>query len=211
MTKEYIWYQPDGDIGGRGDLKALRQAAAERIDPGRKYILSVDGEPIGNPVARATVLDHLERRAAHSDVGHTFRVKPEGKPACFKFRVVEPLHVPVEPVNGNVKANAFWQALNDSLGSTISHEAGSYVCKPDSQHRYGNALDVFFKSFAEQERAAAWAVAHADELDIEHVISGDRIWTRGVGWHAYTGEYHAHLHVDFMPNFNQSLPCGIRN
>lgn len=215
MSIGFVWYRPNGKDVDSGSVNAVMEAAKRRVDTGQKYTLTVDGEAIGSEsVSRDRVLDHLRRRLqADGEAGHTYRVNPEGDaPVSFKVRTVdsEPPHVPVTAVNGNAKANAFWQALNDEFAPLIDHQAGSYVCKPDSQHRFGNALDVFFKSFADQEKAAAWSVANADRLSIEHVISGDRIWTRGVGWHPYTGEYHAHLHVDYSPNFDQSLPCGLR-
>lgn len=211
MLKEYIWYQPDGDVGGIGDLDALMKVARERVAAGRPYNLTVDGQAVfKKSKRRRDTLNQLEQMVSHAEVGHTFRVKPDLKPVVFKVRVVEPVLPPVAPINGNDKSNAFWQALNAEFSDTIDHFAGCYVCKPDSQHRFGNAVDTFFKTFAEQEKAAAWAVANADRLHIEHVISGDRIWTRGVGWHAYTGEYHAHLHVDFAPNFPTYWSCGVR-
>lgn len=214
MSIAYVWYRPDGRDIESGSVNAVMDAAKNRIDTGEKYTLTIDGDAVGSEaVSRDRVLDHLRRRLrADKEAGHTYRVNPVDGDVVFKVRTVkaEEPHVPVQKVGGNDKAEAFWQALNDARGEDISHEAGSYVCKPSSQHRFGNALDVFFKSFALQEAAARWAVSQADRLHIEHVISGDRIWSRGVGWHAYTGEYHSHLHVDFTPNFDTSGACGIK-
>ena len=101
-------------------------------------------------------------------------------------------------------------------GSRLSYSeyylryAGAYVCKPKSQHRFGNAIDAFFDSLDHQDRVCSRAVELADELELQHVISRQRIWTKGVGWHPYDGDFHWHGHFDFAPNFATSLPCGVR-
>ena len=147
-------------------------------------------------------------------VGPKLVIQRESDLECISVRKVTP-PLSIIDTNGNLKADTWWSAVNAEFAEYHPRFAGAYVCKSiagsggtPSQHSYGNAVDIFFDTFQDQERVAAWAVAHADEFSLEHVISGDRIWTRGVGWHAYTGDYHAHLHVDFNPQF--SGRCGVK-
>ena len=89
---------------------------------------------------------------------------------------------------------------------------GTQVCKVIlgtnewSQHSYGNAIDMAFRiappagvDLPRQDKLADYLVLHAEELEIEHVISRDMAWTRGSGWNHYSGEYHYHVHVDCNP------------
>ncbi len=88
-----------------------------------------------------------------------------------------------------------------------------------SAHYDGRAVDVFVRPVSESNRQRGWAiaaylVAQADRLGIEHVIFDGRIWTSGRrserGWRDYqppsgaTGdpavlEHRDHVHVDVAP------------
>ena len=55
-----------------------------------------------------------------------------------------------------------------------------------SAHYDGRAIDVFVRPINSGNKRTGWAiaqylVAHAERLDIEHVIFDDRIWTGGAG------------------------------
>jgi hypothetical protein len=100
-------------------------------------------------------------------------------------------------------AYAFDEAV-DCLGSKVCKRISGSTSW--SQHAYGNAIDLGFRvppptgfDMARQDRLAAYLVANADELALEHVIHRDHAWTRGAGWGSYGGEYHTHVHVDATP------------
>lgn len=84
----------------------------------------------------------------------------------------------------------------------------------DSTHYDGRAIDVFFRPVNEENRRkgwilAHWLVAHAEDLDIQHVIFDDRFWSvhssRGQ-WQDYDApeprndilRHIDHVHVDVL-------------
>lgn len=90
---------------------------------------------------------------------------------------------------------------------------------PGSAHYDGRAIDIFVRPVNAANKQRGWAiaaylVAQADRLHIQHVIFDDRIWTSGSrsadGWRDYqvpsgsTGsrvilEHRDHVHVDVAP------------
>ena len=209
--RQFIYFKKDGTASKPVGLSTLMTAAGVRVITGTgPFVLTQDGEPVSGEVTRGKVLDSLRRRLSLGDIGPAYRIRNGKGNIVFRCREIGG-SVDVIDTSGNDKADMFWSAVVLRFKDFHPRFAGAYVCKPSSQHRFGNAVDIFFDSLAHQDDVATWAVAHADELHAEHVISRDRIWTRGVGWHSYSGDYHAHLHVDFDPNFSSSLPCGVRN
>jgi hypothetical protein len=90
-----------------------------------------------------------------------------------------------------------------------------------SAHYDGRAVDVFFRPVNEANKRRGWAVAqylvaHADRLDVDHVIFDGRIWSSGLrseqGWREYDApgdgsdspetrailEHRDHVHVDVL-------------
>ena len=84
----------------------------------------------------------------------------------------------------------------------------------DSTHYDGRAIDIFFRPVNEENRRkgwmlAHWLVAHAEDLDIQHVIFDDRFWSvhspRGQ-WQDYDApeprneilRHIDHVHVDVL-------------
>ena len=84
-----------------------------------------------------------------------------------------------------------------------------------SAHYDGRAIDVFVRPVNESNNRKGWAiaqylVAHAERLQVQHVIFDDRIWTEGTlsekGWRDYDPgdqpgnravlEHRDHVHVD---------------
>lgn len=52
----------------------------------------------------------------------------------------------------------------------------------ESTHYDGRAIDIFFRPVTEEHRRegwllAHWLVAHAEDLDIQHVIFDDVVWS----------------------------------
>jgi hypothetical protein len=107
-----------------------------------------------------------------------------------------------------------------SLGG-FSPEGVTSGHMPGSTHYDGRAVDVFVRPISEANRRTGWAlahflVAHAAELDVQHVIFDGRIWSSGrsseEGWRDYSPrdaatvdaatrailEHRDHVHVDVV-------------
>jgi hypothetical protein len=214
MSREFIYEKVDGSISRPVTLETVMRVAGKRITSGDgPFTLTQDGDPVVSDVARMVALKKLRHRLTVGDIGPVYRVRNDRSRVVFKVRETKPA-IDIVDTNGNDKADLFWSTIKAEFGGYSPRFAGAYVCKQVSgsstlsQHSYGNAVDIFFNTLAHQEAVANWVVAHADELSIEHAISGDRIWTRGIGWHYYAGDKHYHLHVDFTPSY--SGPCGVR-
>jgi hypothetical protein len=213
VDRKFAYKRKDGTFSRSVSLQRLMSRAALQVQRGTgRFTLTQDGEPIRTNLTRAGALGALRRRLAQGDVGPTYRLRNGAGDVVFVAREVAALKI--IDTSGNKAADLYWSTIVAKFPQYNPRFAGAYVCKTVagtstmSQHSYGNAVDIFFDTFAHQEAVADWVVAHADKLNVAHAISGDRIWTRGAGWHAYTGEYHSHLHVDFEPQF--SGPCGVR-
>lgn len=211
--RQFVYLRRNGQPSGSQSIGHLLAFARARILVSLgPFILKQDEETIGTDLDRGRVIERLTHRLEVGDVGPTYRVRGR-RGVVFGAREVVP-PVRVIDTNGNHASDLYWSTIVATFPQYHPRFAGSYVCKDIagsstlSQHSYGNAVDVFFDTSAHQEAVANWVVAHADDVKAEHVISLRRIWTRGVGWHPYTGETHYHLHVDFFPNY--SGPCGVR-
>lgn len=164
-----------------------------------------NSEDYGFPVPLPEALQQVKQRAPHEKQG-----------ALRILRVDYQLD-PEAPPGIHTKAAArIWRATIlrfPDIGSL-----GVYVCKPDSQHRYGNADDwaapptanTSDKVIGYLDTVAHWQVNQAirGTLPITQLIWRFRIWTPEQGWHPYTGiPHYAHIH-DSGPLINTSLPCG---
>jgi hypothetical protein len=209
MSREYVYRQPDGDWTKMVDLATLLSAAGKRVEPGFKpYVVTLDGDPITPALDRSTALRRFRRGIAENEIGPVFRIR-DSRTVQFTARAVQAF-VDADTTNGNEKADRLWNWVTSVYSEYHPRYAGAYVCKPKSQHRFGNAIDVFFDTLDHQDRVCSRAVELADELELQHVISRQRIWTKGVGWHPYVGDFHWHGHFDFAPNFATSHACGVR-
>lgn len=213
--RQFVYYHKDGTPSGSVSFAVLREKANARVVQGDgPFTLTQDGDILGQPSeTRSTVLDHMFRRLKAGSTGPVYRVRGGADDVVFRCREVVAA-IDLIDTSGNDKADVYWSTIADQFSEYEPRFAGAYVCKnvsgttTKSQHSYGNAVDIFFDTLAHQEEVARWAVAHADELHLQTVISGDRIWTRGEGWRDYGGDFHSHLHVDFAPS--QSGPCGVK-
>jgi hypothetical protein len=183
--------------------------ATAKVAPGMgPYVLTQDGDPITGQLSRIEVLRRFRMAISNREIGSVFRIrKIIGADVVFTARAVQRIS-DADSTNGNEHADVFYNWIKANFSQYDPRFAGAYVCKPSSQHAYGNADDFFFDSLAHQDTVAAAAVAHADELHIDHVISRDRIWNPEEGWHNYTGDYHSHIHADFLPQYSGA--CGVR-
>ena len=209
MGREYVYRQPDGDWTKMVDLPTLLGAAGKRVEPGFKpYVVTLDGDPITPVLDRSTALRKFRRGIAENEIGPVFRIR-DSRDVQFTARAVQAF-VDADTTNSNEKADRLWKVGHLCLLGVPPPVRGAHVCKPKGQHRFGNAIDVFFDTLDHQDRVCSRAIELADKLELQHVISRQRIWTRGVGWHAYDGDFHGYGHFDFAPNFATSLPCGVR-
>lgn len=214
MSRQFVYEKKDGSASRALRLSGLMEVARTRVKVGEgPFKFTQDGEQIGKPADRQDTLDRLQRKLVNGDIGPTYRIRNAAGDIVLKCREIEEA-LKVIDTNGNAHADFFWTWVVSNFEKYRPRWAGSYVCKHISgssnlsQHSYGNATDVFFDSFAHQEQVATVAATANALIHAYHIISGDRIWTKGSGWSHYGGEWHSHLHVDFDPQF--SGPCGVR-
>lgn len=209
MAREFTYIKPDGtwvtkrSIGDTMD--AAKNQMPRRLKP---YTLVKDGRKIRRG-QRLWVLRGLRKALEDGKPGPTYRIWGDGRFLFACRETVPALHV--INTSGNKKADLAW-----SVGKAEFPDVsflGAYVCKQIvgsyqmSQHSYGNAVDFGRDSMDELYDLAYYLLGH-NELDLQHVIVDDRIWTRGVGWSHYGGNRHYHVHVDFTPQY--SGYCGVR-
>ena len=211
MAREFTWRKPNGEWVEPGAMAPLKAALLNRVDPG-KYDVTKDGEVVASGFTRTTLLDFVPRRLRAGELGGVFRIR-DGADVVFTCRAVIPVaDVPADSTVGNVRSDRYFNFIRDHYPK--ARFAGCYVCKlisgtsTHSQHSYANADDFFFDSLAQQKEAANLVAAHADELEMYHIIDLNRTWTKGVGWHSTPGNDHYHLHGDFDPQY--SGDCGPR-
>ena len=184
------------------------KTARDQLPSGLKpYSLTKNGKKLRRGV-RAWVLKGLDNALTQGEVGDTYRLWGDGK-VRFTCRETVPA-IKIIDTNGNAKADKAW-----SVGKAKFPDCsflGAYVCKhivgsyTMSQHSYGNAVDFGRDSMDELYDLAYFLLG--EDLDLQHVIVDDRIWTRGVGWSYYGGDRHYHVHVDFTPQYSGG--CGVR-
>jgi len=215
--KRFVYLHKDGTPSSPKALPIVMSVAALRVLPGRGPFRLYQNEDEGPPRSRVEVLRRLRAALRHGDVGDVYQVRDRDKRPVFRVRESKP-YLKVIDTNGNAKADRAWTAAVANAKAGVFANVtflGAYVCKliiggggVRSQHSYGNALDIGAPTMADLYRIAHWYVDRADEFDLEHVIVDDRVWTRGIGWHHYTGERHYHVHLDFNPQL--SGQCGVR-
>lgn len=165
---------------------------------------SLTSEDMTFPVTLSEALDQIHFRA------------PKEKDGSLRIRRVDYQLPPEEPPGIHTNAaQRIWRAT--ILRFPDIGYAGCYVCKPDSQHRYGNAIDWVAPPSCDTSaeiirylsHVAEWTVAEAkQDLPVTQVIWRYEIWTPAAGWHPYTGDPHySHVH-DSGPLIPTSRPCG---
>ena len=210
--RRYVYKKADGFSQPVG-LKRLMAVAATRVVTGRgPYVLTDDGDQIGGEYTRIEVLGRFRTAIKNREIGATFRIRNRRK-VFFTARAVVAVS-DVDSTSGNSKCDVYFNWIKSNFSSYNPRYAGAYVCKnvagssTPSQHSYGNAIDIFFDTLAQQDRVARATAEHARQLNVYHIISLQSIWTKGVGWTGYRGTTHYHIHVDFDPQ--QSGSCGVK-
>jgi hypothetical protein len=213
--RKYLYRKGDNWSGNLGLTKLMAVAALKVVKGKGPFVITQDGEPISTGLIRSICLIKLRGFVKNRPLGPVFRVRKGNGDVVFACRAVKVDFVDdSDTTSGNEHADIYWNVIRDTFRGFAPRFAGAYVCKnvagtsTPSQHSYGNAVDIFFDTLDHQEVVADWVVAHAQELNAEHAISGSHIWTRGVGWRDYGGDFHSHLHVDFSPQYSGA--CGVR-
>lgn len=182
----------------------------------RLYRVETLAGPLGFPVELEPALVTAGKRLPKLTSGDTLRVVP----IDYELDPATPptLHTPAERECWRGTVVRF-----PDIGTL-----GVYVCKPASQHRYGNAGDW---AAPRELKSTAKVVAYLEEvfefhrrqgklfeksagaegLPVSEVIFRDKITTRARGWRirTYTGTFHAaHVHQSAYPLISTTRPCG---
>lgn len=210
MAREYQNIKPDGSWSNHKSLGETMDAAGKQIPRHLKvYRLTKNGKKVRDG-QRKWVLNGLERGLRSGKVGDVYRLWADGRVRFTAREAVPAVHI--IDTNGNDKADRCWSWGKNQFPDCSF--LGAYVCKyvvgsyTHSQHSYGNGVDFGRDSMDELYDLAYYLVAHANELDLAHVIVDDRIWEPGRGWSSYSGDRHYHVHADFLPQYSGS--CGVR-
>lgn len=212
MKKRFQYLKRDKTNSRLVSLPIVMSVAALRVVLGLgPFTLEVNGVA-GPERDRTELLRRLRAQLKHGDIGDAYQVFKRGHQPVFRVREAKPPLVVIN-TNGNAKADYAWSLVKAAFPYVTF--LGSYVCKliiggggARSQHSYGNAVDIGARTMEELRSIFYFAIAHAEELNLEHAIVGDQVWTRGEGIHHYGGEYHYHVHLDFNPQYDGQ--CGVR-
>lgn len=209
-TRRFSYIKQDDSGASRPtSFNTLMNVAANRIVKGEgKFLLLIDGEQVGGERSRLEALSGLARQVELGDIGHAYRVRSlKLDKVVFTAREVK-LAPEVIDTSGNAKADAYWTGLKAEFPDVTF--LGALVCKADSQHRFGNAVDGGFASQKMGEEMWQWAIDNHKKFDIRNAIVQEKIWHLGKV-SPYDGAPHvAHTHADFDPMFDTDLPCGLR-
>lgn len=210
--RHFVYRKRNGEFSTMVGIPSVMVAAGVQIVRGHgPFGIKKNSNDVQPFKKRLDCLASLYRNLQNdSEVGDTFRVRAEGADVVFLVREAKPA-VHVIDTNGNDKCDRMWTYVK------AHHKVyflGAFVCKQTvpgvwSQHAFANAIDIGAHSMAELLLIAKDCVDAANAFDVEHVIVADRIWTRSVGWHPYSGEYHHHVHVDFDPQGHGIPACAI--
>ena len=214
MDREYVYRMKNGRWSKSTKLPKHMAAARKRIGDLDPFTVTQDGDPISRRVKRATALDRYQTAVENRELGSDIRIRNRKADVVFAGRAVKDAPDAVD-TNGNHNADEFWTWVLNTYPQYKPRFAGSYVCKTiigsggvRSQHSYGNAVDIFFSSIAQQESVFRDVTNGKAPVRVAHAISLSRIWEPGVGIHTYTGERHYHLHTDYLPQYSGA--CGVR-
>lgn len=210
--RRYIWKRKDGFSGPIGLTRLMTVAAAKVATGAGPFAVTQDGDQIGPEGTRVEALARFRKAISNREIGPTFRIRNKRK-VFFTARAVVAV-AEVDSTSGNSNCDTYFNWVKANFSDYNPRYAGAYVCKNVSgsntlsQHSYGNAIDIFFDTLAQQDRVARATVENAKQLNVYHAISLQSIWTKGVGWTGYRGDTHYHIHVDFDPQYSGS--CGVR-
>lgn len=205
--KGFVYVREGGEPSGLRTVNEILEVVRRRVVKGQgPFTITVDGVTIGHDRTRLEVLTAVERLLFTIDPGQTLRVRDE-EVVIFACRAGQP-GVEVINTSGNDKADLYWSLVKAEFPNVTF--LGALVCKPDSQHRYGNAVDVGFDSQKMGEEIFDFSIDNRLKFNLRNLIVQQKIWHLG-SVSPYSGVPHVtHNHADFDPTFAYSLPCGLR-
>jgi hypothetical protein len=207
--RDYTFRKSDGSWSRFMGLNELMDEARPRVEPNHPpYLVTQEGALITRELSRTDALKKFRRAISNREIGPVFRIRDE-RGVQFTARAGQKFS-DADTTNGNENADRLFNWVKNEFGMYEPRFAGSYVCKSNSQHRFGNADDFFFDTLNHQDEVVAKSVQNHDELNLAHVISRQMIWNPQEGWHPHQGDFHGHGHWDFLPNFDTDLACGLR-
>jgi hypothetical protein len=212
--REYVFRTVDGAWSKpAGIAKHMGYAKDRVLARGAPFVLTQDGDPISKKVSRDNVLDRYRKAVQDRELGSTLRIRNNKNDVSFTGKSCKDKPDRID-INGNKNADEFWTWVVNTYPTFKPRFAGSYVCKyvagssSRSQHSYGNAVDIFFGSIAQQEKVFQDIANRKCPVPVAHAISLGRIWEPATGIRSYGGIRHYHLHGDFLPQYSGS--CGVR-
>lgn len=172
------------------------------------------GDDLGFPLRKAAALAEIRERMDREPLGDPLRV----------VRLHYRLDPEAPPSTHTPALRRIWRATVVRFPEIGS--AGVAVCKPSSQHRFGNAADWTAPPGLSTDELIAylWRVfdflraagmvhertAGREGLPVSELIFRDKISTRAQGWlvRPYTGTFHAaHVHSSGFPLIDPNRPC----
>lgn len=211
--REYVWLRDVGWSKPVGLVKHMAVVATKVVSGRGPFTLTQDGDAICSDVSRFEVLQRYRKAISHRELASTFRIRKGNGDVVVTGRACKPAPDEVD-TNGNKHSDEFWTWVVNTYPQYHPRFAGSYVCKhiagssSMSQHSYGNAVDIFFDTIGHQDRVYDDIKHGKCPVPVAHAISQRSIWEPGSGEHFYSGDYHAHLHTDYSPQYSGS--CGVR-
>lgn len=207
MQHGYVFIRDGGEPSGLQTLRETLEVVDRRVKQGQgPFTTTVDGVQVGNERTAVETEKAVERLLLLLTPGQTLRVRNEEQ-VIFAGRCGQPAFE-VTDTSGNDKADLYWSLVKAEF-PTVTF-LGSLVCKPDSQHRYGNAVDVGFSSPKMGQEIWEFSIDNRLKYDLRNLIVQQKIWHMG-SVSPYDGVPHvSHDHADFNPTFSYSLPCGLR-
>jgi hypothetical protein len=212
MKKLYRYHKKDGEWSDEVGAKAVEAVADIRIIKGHgRFTLQIDQGDVSRPRTRLETMVRFQELLSTLKENERIRVRDgDDDLVLLAQRIPTFIETP-----GNDKIDAVHTFVFRKFEKQV-FSLGICVCKKIvgsntySQHAFCNAEDYGAGNMLWLQRIARAVVreAKAGRLDVEHVIVGDQIWTKGVGWHTYTGNFHFHVHVDCDPNKGGVPPCA---
>lgn len=212
MNKRFKYLKKDGSWSDVVSAAKIEAVVSLRVVKGQgPFQVSATGHDLSRELKRLEALELFTKRL------YALRENERSRVYDRLDNVVMAVHRMPDFIEtgGNHRIDEVYTFVHDKFDN--ASDLGICVCKQTvpgvwSQHAFCNAADFGTKEggMAALLKMAKAVVdeAEAGRLEVEHVIVGNQIWTRGIGWHDYTGQYHYHVHVDCTPNYSGVPACA---
>lgn len=209
MTEFITARYPDAEMPKTQDRKEMLARTAGFLDgPGRLREAGGDWSPWRQ---KGDILDRVDRRTSRMGVGPKLIVQRKSNRDQLSIREVDQgplipeLHAApeIEKIHAavwsefDVRSGGLW--LCRFIDGTRSVSKHGYL-KDDPNGWKGAAEDIFVVNggMVELVHVAEFIVGgtKSNALEAATVIVDQKIWTPALGWHAYGGDRHFHVHTD---------------